>query len=406
MAWKDNLLDASFRGVVFECIGTTDSTSRALVEHCYPYLDGGDVEDMGAEAAHISIRAVFYGDNYEALLQVFLDALNTPGAGDLVHPVFGLLRVQTGNHRIIHDAESVDEAQVEVVFIETSPRNAFFDQQVAAQIAEAVAQHATLAEQAAAAQAAAAIERLRAANPLAVLDRIRTAMTGPLLAITSGLSVTLSGLDVLAYPRAWGNDISAIVGNLLDVREWGEQLEADWASIQSDLNAFSIFSTPSSSQPQISASTAPTEDQTISAAAVTVAVIVTITRANAAGLIMASEAGTATLSPVQIEAIVNTARSAIEATITQVRTIYGIEQSRTITEPLKDQALALQDAARAIIAARPPLILRTVNSPGNLRLIAHEFYADHSRAAELQRLNNLRLPNFVQAGDQLHAYAS
>ena len=65
-----------WRGVVFECIGTSDTVSHALVEHEYPYVDGADVEDMGAHAGHISIRAVFYGDDYETRLQVFIDALN------------------------------------------------------------------------------------------------------------------------------------------------------------------------------------------------------------------------------------------------------------------------------------------------------------------------------------------
>jgi len=416
MSWKDNLLDASFRGLVFECIGTSDTLARSLVEHGYPGVDGADVEDMGAQAAHVSIRAVFYGDDYEARLQSFVaaldgqdDALSAEDArngGWLQHPVFGMMFVQVASRRIVHDAESVDEAQLEIEFVESTPAAPFFARELAAQKADAIAQHGELAGAAATNGISATIERLRAANPLAGLDALRDKLTAPILAITSGIGVVLSGLDPLAYPRAWGNDISAMVGGLLDAREWGEQLVADWAGIRSDLDAFSIFSAaPSPAPAPVTSSIAPSEAQAIAAAAATLTVNTAIGLANAAGLMLAGEADTPSLAPVEIEAIANLARDALAAAIEQVRAVYNIEQSRTITEPLKDQALAVQEAARAIIAARPPLIWRSAETSGNMRLMAHLWYGDHTRAPELYRLNGARSP-FVNAGDSVHAYAS
>ena len=412
MAWQNTLLDASFRGIVFDCISTDDAADHVLVEHAYPYVEGSDVENMGRRSRKISVQAIFYGDDYESALQKFEAALNGEenNGGWLQHPVFGLMFVQVASYKIHHDAENPDQASVSIEFVESITAAPFFSREVASQKAGDIKNHAAQASAAASEVHGPVIDRLRVAHPLSALDATRANMIQPLLALSTGISVTLSGLDVLAYPRAWGNDISAIANNLLDVRDWREQLEQDWISIRNDLNAFSIFKTyqPSESETgiQISAGIAPTEAQASAAIAATIAVNATVTLANAAGLMMVSEAETATRSPVQIEAIVNIARTEIDATIEQVRLTYSIEQSRTITEPLKNQALALQAAARSIIEARPPLILRTVNSPGNLHLIAHEFYGDHTRAAELQRLNNLRLPNFVQAGDQLHAYTS
>lgn len=293
-----------------------------------------------------------------------------------------------------------------VEFIESTPGNPFFDRSLASQKAEVINQHGVAATVSASAAAASLIERLRAANPLAGLDALRDALTAPLLAIAAQAGVVLSGLDVLAYPRAWGNDVSALVGGILDMRDFGSSLAADWASIQSDLDAFSIFSAPPASAPaQITSSAEPTEAQAIAVAAATIRVNTAVGLADAASYVLASEADTPTLSPVEIEAICNTARAGLDAAIEQVRTIYGIEQSRTITEPLKDQGLAVQEAARTIIEARPPLILRTAEAPGNLRLMAHLWYADHTRAPELYRLNGRRSP-FVHAGDRIHAYAS
>ena len=411
MAWIDTLLDATYRGVTFDCVGTADAVQHALVEHDYPYVAGADVEDMGAHARHISVRAVFYGIDYETRLQAFIAALDGADAtlsetdalagGWLQHPVFGMMFCQVGNYRISHDAEGVDEAQVEIEFIESTPAAAFFVRELAVQKAEAVAQHGTAATAAATENMGAVVDRMR--NPMSALDALRSVLTGPLLAISKQAGVVLSGLDVLAYPRAWGNDISALVGGILDVRQYGSNLLADWASIQSDLNAFSIFSSPASTSP-ISYATMPSEMQGVTAAAATVQVNTASGLSTAAGLILASEAATPTLSPTQIEAISNTARAAIEAAIVQVRAVYGIEISRSITEPLKDQGLAIQEAARAIIVTRPPLIQRVAEADGNYRLLAHLWYGDHTRAVELYRLNGARSP-FVRQGEVVSGYA-
>lgn len=407
MAWAQTLQDASFKGIVFEVVKIDDSSERAIAEHSYPYVDGSDIEDMGRGPRRISIEAVFYGDDYETRLQTFLAVLDQSGAGEFIHPVFGSIKhAQAVRSSVHHDAENPDYASVPVEFIESTPGNPFFDRSLASQKAEVINQHGVAATVSASAAAASLIERLRAANPLAGLDALRDTLTAPLLAIAAQTGVVLSGLDVLAYPRAWGNDISALVGGILDMRDFGSSLAADWASIQSDLDAFSIFSAPPASAPaQITSSAEPTEAQAIAVAAATIQVNTAVGLADAASYVLASEADTPTLSPVEIEAICNTARAGLDAAIEQVRTTYGIEQSRTITEPLKDQGLAVQEAARSIIEARPPLILRTVEAPGNLRLMAHLWYADHTRAPELYRLNGRRSP-FVHAGERIHAYAS
>lgn len=407
MSWLNNLQDASFRGIAFDIVKTDDTSDRALVEHAYPYVDGSDIEDMGGGARHISVEAVFYGADYEARLQGFLAALDgadqtlsaidAKRGGWLCHPVFGMMFVQVAKKSIHHDAENVDQATVSIEFVESTPSAPFFSGELTSQKVETIVQHGTTATAAATEAQGSQIDQLRAANPLAAFDALRTALMNPLLAITAQSGVLLSGLDVLAYPRAWGNDISALVNGILDIRQFGSNLLSDWAGIQTDLNAFSIFQkTP--------ATTSSGESLAIKATAATLQVNTAVGLANAASLLLGAEAVTPILSPVAIEAIANTARAAIEVAIEQVRACYALEQSRTITEPLKNQALAMQEAARAIIAARPPLILRTVEVNGNFRLLAHLWYGDHTRAPELYRLNDARSP-FVQAGAQVHAYA-
>lgn len=404
MAWADTLLDASFKGVTFEVVKTNDSSERVTVEHSYPYVDGADIEDMGRGARRFSVDAIFHGDDYEPRLQEFLAILDESGAGEFIHPVFGSIKnAQATRSTVQHDAENPNQASFSIEFIESTTAAPFFSRA----LPEAVSQHGVTAVVSASEAAARLIDRLRAANPLTGLDTLREKMMGPLLYGMTVVTSVLSGLDVLAYPRAWGNDIAALVGGFLDIRDWGDQLVADWASIQSDLNAFSIFSTPSAAADapaQVTPSNTPTEEQVIAAVAATIAVNMSAGLASAAGYIFEAESAVPTLTPTEIEAIANVARSSIETTIEQVRAIYGIEDSRPITEPLKGQALAVQEAARAIIVARPPLIQRTVEAPGNFRLLAHLWYGDHARAIELYRMNGACSP-FVNAGDVINAYA-
>jgi prophage DNA circulation protein len=411
MAWENTLLEASFNGIVFDIVKTDDSAENTLVEHSYPYVDGSDIENMGRGARHVNVEAVFYGDDYEEKLQDFLDALGHPVDPEFIHPVFGSFKnVQVARHVVRHDADNPDYATVTVEFVESTTAAPFFTRSVASQKAAAVAQHGAAATAAAGSKFAALMDRLKAANPMAALNKLREAITGPILAITAAVNTVLSGLDVLAYPLAWANDIKALVGGLLDIRDWADQLAADWASIQSGLNAFSIFSTPSNSasEPapaQVTSGNAPTEEQVIAAAQATIQVNTAVGLSNAASYIFEAEAVTPTLTPTEIEAITAIARAGLEVAIEQVRAIYGIEDSRPITEALKDQGLALQEASRAVIVARPPLIQRMAEAPGNFRLLAHLWYGDHTRAPELYRLNGARSP-FVNTGDSINAYAN
>ncbi|MGL5344855.1 MAG: DNA circularization protein [Plesiomonas sp.] len=77
-----------------------------------------------------------------------------------------------------------------------------------------------------------------------------------------------------------------------------------------------------------------------------------------------------------------------------------------VNESFKSVALALQCLAEQEITRHPPLIMRIVNQDTNLHLLAHAWYGDYRRAAELLRLNaGLTDPNSIKAGDCLNAYS-
>lgn len=122
--------------------------------------------------------------------------------------------------------------------------------------------------------------------------------------------------------------------------------------------------------------------------------------------ILAAQRDNPTLTPAEIEQIVNDARWFVLRALAKNRSAWGSVRARPITEPLKSTAKHIQDLGLAIISLRPPLIERRTTGAGNLHLIAHAWYGDYSRAAELLRLNpQIRNPNDIRPGEVLNAYA-
>lgn len=419
MAWRDSLLECSFRGVVFDVVGTRDAYGRAISVAEYPYRDGGETEDLGAQPARFSLQAVFFGDDYDARLRELLAALNTAGPGELIHPVWGSIKkAQSVGVEITHAAPEPDACTVALEFVESADQRPFFEKLGAAQVQEMVGAPGDTAVNAAAGEVADIVDSLRDGNPLAALDALRKTMTGPIASyLVQAQGVITSGLDVLAYPRAWAQDISSLSGGILDGASFPDRLMAEWRAVTgafSSIGAAWGYGSKSATAGAYAwpaatpwrAGTAPSEAQAQAVVRVYLAVVGATAQADATAIVLAEEAETPTLSPPDIELIVNAIRDELEAAMLAARAALPIEQSRPITEPLKDQALALQEAARAIIELRPPLARRRLDAPANLRLLAHRWYGDHARAPELARLNpSLRESNFLQVGDVINAYS-
>lgn len=120
MSWQDNLQDASFRGVRFDVVSAQDSVARDHADHGYPWTDGEDVHDLGRKARNFRLNAVFWGDDYDTRMQQFTAELDKPGAGELIHPVYGSVpKVQLIEYQVKHDANSPDYAEVGLVFLES-----------------------------------------------------------------------------------------------------------------------------------------------------------------------------------------------------------------------------------------------------------------------------------------------
>ena len=414
MAWVNTLLDCSFRGVVFDVVGTRDSYGRAISVAEMPYVDGGIVEDLGGRPIRYSLQVVFFGDDYETRLKQALGVFAESGVGVLIHPIYGVIpSAQCVSCEVAHAAEQPDSCTVQVEFVESGEPAKFFESAGVEQVQSKVGTLGDSALDEATAWLDSIVTAIRDSAPLAALDDLRQSMLGPLLGFVGQTQgITLSGLDVLDVPRAWARDISTLSNGVIATASFGDNLIADWRSVTGIFSSLggtygygSSAGGGSSSGEPWRAGTTPNEAQGVAAADAYLSVNNATAQADVAAVVLGSEAVTPTLSPVEIETVVNAARAEIAVAIVAVRATMPLETSRRLVEPLKDLALALQQAGQEIIERRPPLIYRTLDAPGNLRLVAHRWYGDHSRALELARLNGLRNPNALQKGDVLRAYA-
>jgi len=421
VSWQDTLLDASFRGVRFDCQAVADAVKRDVQRHAYPYVSGEDTEDLGRSSLDITVNAIFWGNDYEARLQTFIKVLEEPGPGELIHPVFGSVEhAQVENWRIEHGADDPDSCRVTVQFCQSTAAAAFFVRQLPEQQAAQARQIARSAQHSGVEAFARQMQTLASGGAsMNRLGNLRGAMYA-VLDFVRRLTKTPSSnaLDVLTFPRAFTSGLSESLRAVSAQRAFNAvNLTSDWNAVAktgqdvvrlpaalSEGTLPPTFRADGNTQDQVPAlPRLDLDDQTLVESAI--AVIVACELAEVACDVLDAEIINPTLSPPEIEAIVGDVRQAIQDAIDLHRNVYPVEIARPVTEPLKDLALAVQKAGIAVIDTRPPLIRRTVDVSMNLHLIAFRWYGDYTRAVELARLNpHLRHPNFVTAGTILHAY--
>lgn len=441
MSWSDSMLDASFRGVKFDVINTRDSWSRDIAQHEYPYIDGADIQDMGRKARNIRLSALFWGDDYDSRLQSFIAALDKPGAGELIHPIYGSMpNMQAIECQIGHDAENVDYCTVELVFLESKTGNPFFTQDYPTAQADVIFNQV---------QSLMDAEQSLMDNAMAPLRDAKKLMSKSKALASTALNMLIifrseitgfvgSTTDFVQYPGAFMSDLQSAVsltsinttssgasaGSGVSAASAISQTNAtmsDWGESHRQLTAIAdmpaaLVSGEKTAPVEMPAGTSVAD---IAELIAMVTVVVAGELAQDAADIFSDDEINSLLSPIEIERIANDTREFIQTAIDQHRAQYAdatqeISSSPTalgiawqpVVDGLKDIALAVQQLAANIMTTRPPLIQRQVEGVSNLHLVAHRWYGDYQRAAELQRLNpQLRNPNDLKPGDMLYAYA-
>lgn len=87
------LRPASYRGVPFAVLEGEAVFGRRNAIHTYPFRDGAWVEDMGKQARRITLIGFVVGDDAIAKRNALIQAVESPGNGELVHATLGRMTV-------------------------------------------------------------------------------------------------------------------------------------------------------------------------------------------------------------------------------------------------------------------------------------------------------------------------
>ena len=97
MSWKDNLLPASFRGVDFFVESSDYTTGRRTTQHEFPDRDDPFAEDLGKISDTFTVDGHIIGEDYFEIRNRLIEASQKEGAGELIHPYYGVKFVQCGS---------------------------------------------------------------------------------------------------------------------------------------------------------------------------------------------------------------------------------------------------------------------------------------------------------------------
>jgi len=125
MAFFDikDLQQGSFRGVPFLFVGSSTSAGRKNIFYEYPNTDKRGVSDLGKNLKSFSLTIHIAGDNssdYKQNRDRLITALESIGAGILVHPFLGQINCAVDGYTLDENISHINRADFSVNFKEVS----------------------------------------------------------------------------------------------------------------------------------------------------------------------------------------------------------------------------------------------------------------------------------------------
>ena len=120
--WRDSLLPASFRGISFVIEQTSVPAGQRGQLHEFVQRDEPYFEQLGKRAQVHKLTAYIIGPDCFDRRDKLLDALETPGAGELVHPWLGRMLVKVGPCEVSHDRREGGMVRFDLEMYPDAPR--------------------------------------------------------------------------------------------------------------------------------------------------------------------------------------------------------------------------------------------------------------------------------------------
>ena len=403
-AWTNNLQPASFRGIGFEVLSTSDSNGKEVVEHKRAFENGGDLEDMGTQGRQVNISAIFYGQHFDKQLQDLIEALEMPGEGVLVHPILGRMPTMIATSWSIRaEAEQVNYVALDLTFRESSsstPLIFAFEDELVEQAEE--------------------LEGITDGYSLSLTDAFALWLD---IKLNSNLAIiaALFGVGVAIWQAfKWQKQhkynhkqYRVVASDIVSDINIGLKAELDTGN-QGGLSAKQRFDNMLSTAKQLQQ----IPDNLVNGKGETPKSGHRLQRITAeqmypskllVNLAVASAATQLTahliehdddLNAVELAHINNQVRLLIADTLHKLRGVTEqsmYTQNSQLAENLRQMAHVFIALVAAAINQKPPLIVRKAEFDGTVHQFAHEFYADIARAPELIKLNpHMTHPSFIK----------
>lgn len=413
MAWRNNLQTASFRGIQFDVKDIDDANSKALVLHQYAYKDGADIEDLGNDSEEVSLTAVFWGDDYEVKFIQLLEALSMKGPGTLVHPVRGRMpNMHAASYHFTHEAENIDYVRFTISFKKSIEESPIFSLSSVFSVIDDLFNKADSLIAFATDYFSAFMTSLNKVKSYRARARSVTATFKTLGYEVERLLLESDGDSLSTQSVAVGSEIGdySVVKLEQDIEHYIEKTSVkntalpntELSSLQSAIDTLDVLPIKiGKGESRLDLGVPISLGDVIEVQIVLKVVLNAVYIKKITSIIEEDN-----LSVIEIENIVNHARTLTDSTITAIRSITAkADDTYVMVKSLRDIQHELKVLAVSYIAKKPPLIVLKAPITGTLQQVAFMLYRDHYRFVELLQLNpQITHPNFIQEGVLLNAY--
>lgn len=418
--WRDKLLPASFRNVAFLIEDTSVPVGRKVQLHEYPKRDEAYAEQMGKVARVHKVKAFVIGKDCFDQRDSLLKALETEGAGTLVHPWLGQISVVPGPAEMAHSRREGGMVTFDLTFY---PGNAQINLGARANTAKQVAQTS-------ASYWSSALDRYKSA--MAVVDTARINVAGLQNKLSGVFNVVTSQFSPLTSTVG---GVSALAHSLINSPS---SLSSMFTSYFSDISSFSsVFgSSGGSSGGGAAATTFSSYSGAVAGTSQQAEAAVAINTVDASSGVDTTAAAQALANLVQdavlVQATATVAEMPVAAAPAVTETVASVDQQviapvERDDVPVANEVIAARDALDeafwqaalkadasyypSINAARQLVVkhLTAVAASGmqivevtppettSALVLAYRRFGDATRQGEIVQRNKIRHPGFVPA---------
>jgi prophage DNA circulation protein len=404
MGWKDELHDASFRGVQFECTSVSGSQAKTVAIHQAPYSNDATVEDMGNDARRITINAIFTGDDYLTWRKALEAAIAVTGPGEFIHPTEGILQVQVLDYSVNEDAESPDFCSFSINFlvVKTEKRELFIPVKTATELT------ALDVIESPAYQFKKTLEKLKALQPeqfYSVVKDVRDALQS----VRTGLNLAkATSIDILS-PDAWATGLVDDISRLVNF-DYSISALSQWRDVIKRVERFDNIFDETSNPKELKQLWRAT--QVASVIGMTQQVIQK-TRDEMLELQgkpvqdPTTQQNQISMTPMDLAKVRASTREKIQAAIQAEREYGSLDiEAVSLIQNYKHIADQVHLQIQELIEVRPPIITMVIPVPCTFHWLAHYLYEDMTRASEIRRLNqDIENPALLLKGMEVSVYA-